>query len=186
MSRYSDAVTPPANQPPNFEHSTHTFTNVAIFLLIAGVAVFAGVNHLERERAEALRAQRLIQFHTALSHLNESHSALARHLLSGETDLLQELSQQEREGIVELEQLASTSKSRTEWEAVQHLINYQHDWHENFAQILIKGRSAVDSGKSTVAALQITYLQLDPTRWSREFDNLSSSAFREFNDAGAK
>jgi methyl-accepting chemotaxis protein len=41
----------------------------------------------------------------------------------------------------------------------------EHDWAENFVRAMVAQRRKVDAGESTVAELQVAYLQKDPVSW---------------------
>ena len=48
----------------------------------------------------------------------------------------------------------------------------EQQWESNFARPLVDKRKLVDSGATTVADLQIYYLQLNPTQWMKTSNGL--------------
>ena len=65
------------------------------------------------------------------------------------------------------ESIHETKAKATEEERVplDRLNEAEHEWLERFARPLIEKRKQVDSGNSTVAELQIFYLQQNPSDW---------------------
>jgi len=72
--------------------------------------------------------------------------------------------------------LATSSEERTPLEKVQQT---EQNWAREFAEPLIQKRKEVDQGNSTVAELQIFYLQKDAATWVRTTTEYLDTADRE-------
>jgi CHASE3 domain sensor protein len=89
---------------------------------------------------------------------------LSSYLLSGDTrevDRMKEGERQLNEKLQDVQRLAS-DQEREELEKVQR---NESMWATDFAAALIEKRKQVDAGNSTVAELQIFYLQKDASSW---------------------
>ena len=72
--------------------------------------------------------------------------------------------------------LATSSEQRTALEKVQQT---EQNWARDFAEPLIQKRKEVDQGNSTVAELQIFYLQKDAATWVKTTTEYLDTADRE-------
>ena len=66
--------------------------------------------------------------------------------------------------------LATSEQQRTALAKVQQT---EQNWARDFAEPLMQKRKEVDQGNSTVAELQIFYLQKDAGSWVKNFDRIS-------------
>jgi methyl-accepting chemotaxis protein len=66
-----------------------------------------------------------------------------------------------------LKELTSKVSSEGHRSALQRLDEAERQWETGFARPLVEKRKLVDSGGTTVAELQIYYLQLNPSTWMK-------------------
>ena len=99
--------------------------------------------------------------------LSQNQIHLNNYLLSGDSS--------EADRVVSGVMALDESIHRTEINAtsaermpLERLNEAEHEWSEHFARPLIDKRKQVDSGNSTVAELQIFYLQQNPTDWLKK------------------
>ncbi|MBZ5630346.1 MAG: HAMP domain-containing protein [Acidobacteriia bacterium] len=103
---------------------------------------------------------------------------LRNYLLSGDSREVDRMD----EGIGRLHSLVKDLQSKVSSEghraALQSLDGAERQWESGFARPLVDKRKLVDSGATTVAELQIYYLQLNPTMWMK-----TSTAFLDEGEA---
>jgi methyl-accepting chemotaxis protein len=92
---------------------------------------------------------------------------LSNYLLSGDGRELDAVHQ----GLTRLQNqlriAREASSSDAQRNAFDHLTDAEREWEERFMVPVIEKRKEVDAGKTTVADLQVFYLQQDPERWMR-------------------
>ena len=66
-----------------------------------------------------------------------------------------------------LKDLISKVNSEGHRTALQRLSESERQWESGFARPLVEKRKLVDTGATTVAELQIYYLQLNPSLWMK-------------------
>ena len=140
-------------------------------IILATVLVLLAVNLLAVRREHETRAatQRSIDMAEATSaarfQMMQNRLHLQDYLLSGDTRDVEKMSEGERllsDDLRHVQDLASSAQQRSSLERVQEL---EQEWASEFANPLAEKRRGVDSGNSTVAELQIFYLQKDPNAW---------------------
>jgi methyl-accepting chemotaxis protein len=133
-----------------------------LLFLVNMVAMFK--EHSAKSAAEhssqLAQANSVVQFE-----MMQNRLTLSNYLLSGDTreaDKLRDSTAKLSESIRSAQQKAITDAQKSQLVRLEALEN---DWNTNFAQKMVEKRKAVDSGNSTVAELQISYLQMDPAAW---------------------
>jgi methyl-accepting chemotaxis protein len=71
-----------------------------------------------------------------------------------------------------LKNLTARVNSEGHRAALVRFSDAEQQWESNFARPLVERRKLVDSGATTVADLQIYYLQLNPTQWMKTSNGL--------------
>ena len=140
---------------------------VALVVFVALVNLLA----LSRERTAKKDTQRSFQVlreTSALQYqLSQNQIHLNNYLLSGDSSEADKV----LSGVAQLdEEIHRTEENATALERtpLERLNEAEHYWSDHFARPLIDKRRQVDSGNSTVAELQIFYLQQNPTDWLKK------------------
>ncbi|HEY6904611.1 MAG TPA: methyl-accepting chemotaxis protein, partial [Candidatus Acidoferrales bacterium] len=138
-----------------------------IAMLVITVAInIAAIVREHSARAEAASALESVHSVEGIRfQIIENRVYLLNYLLSGDSREENELNG----GIHDLEQmfnkLFSISISEKMAETLRQVDSNEESWKVDFAKPLIAKRRQVDSGDTTVADLQILYLQKDPNTW---------------------
>jgi methyl-accepting chemotaxis protein len=106
---------------------------------------------------------------------------LSNYLLSGDTREVDRMNEGMRQ-LAEKLQYAQKLASDQEREALDKVQRNEEGWATEFAAPLLEKRKQVDAGNSTVAELQIFYLQKDASSWVKNSTEPLDAADRE-NDA---
>ncbi len=151
------------------------------------VNVFA-VLHEHSAKDTARKAVEMVQAMSKLEQVRmQNRLRLRNFLLNGDTKEFDALNEDERNIdslITTAEEKASaladakndnTSRARTLLEQTR---DTERDWLKTFAMPLSDRRRQVDAGTSTVAELQIAYLQADPGKWQQR----ESQPMKELED----
>ena len=148
-------------------------------IILSMVLVLLAVNLLavRREHEAKAAAQRSIDMTEVTStvrfQMMQNRLHLQNYLLSGDTRDVEKMNDGEHllsSALHRAQELSNSEQQRSNLEKVQGL---EQGWSNEFANPLVEKRRGVDSGNSTVAELQIFYLQKDPTSWvSRSSDVL--------------
>ena len=143
---------------------------IALVFVLALVTLGA----LEREHAAKKSTERsfqLLRDTSALQYgLSQNQIHLSNYLLSGDSSEADKV----LNGAARLEdEIRSTEANATAEERVplERLSDAERDWNEHFARPLIEKRKQVDAGNSTVAELQIFYLQQIPADWLKRVND---------------
>jgi methyl-accepting chemotaxis protein len=140
-------------------------------IVLAAVLVLLAVNLIavRREHETKAAAQRSIDMAEATSvvrfEMMQNRLHLQNYLLSGDTRDVEKMNDGLRllsDGLHRAEQLVNSDQQRGSLEKVQQL---EQTWSNEFAARMVEKRRQVDSGNTTVAELQIFYLQKDPNSW---------------------
>jgi methyl-accepting chemotaxis protein len=141
--------------------------------MIAIVFLLALVNWgaLEREHTAKKNTERsfqLLRDTSALQYaLSENQIHLNNYLLSGDSSEAEKV----LSGVTQLEDAirrTETNATADERAPLERLNDAERDWNDQFARPLIDKRKQVDAGNSTVAELQIFYLQQNPADWLKK------------------
>jgi methyl-accepting chemotaxis protein len=142
-------------------------STVAIVIVLALVNLGA----LEREHTAKKNTERsfqLLRDTSALQYaLSENQIHLNNYLLSGDSSE----SEKVLSGVTQLEDAirrTETNATADERTPLERLSDAERDWNDQFARPLIDKRKQVDAGNSTVAELQIFYLQQNPADWLKK------------------
>jgi methyl-accepting chemotaxis protein len=102
---------------------------------------------------------------TIRTRMIENRLALSNYLLSGDLRDGEKINR----GITDLDSLLRQNEANAHdadlRSSLAQVDDNEHAWWENFAKEMIAKRHQVDAGDSTVADLQIFYLQHDPASW---------------------
>jgi methyl-accepting chemotaxis protein len=148
-------------------------------IILSMVLVLLAVNlvAVRREHEAKAAAQRSIDMTEVTStvrfQMMQNRLHLQNYLLSGDTRDVEKMNDGGHllaSALHHAQELSNSEQQRNSLEKVQGL---EQSWSNEFASPLVEKRRGVDSGNSTVAELQIFYLQKDPTSWvSRSSDVL--------------
>jgi methyl-accepting chemotaxis protein len=155
------------------------FGAILVLLLLLFIVNMTAVQREHSARDAAARALQLAQEGEAVRfQMMQNRLYLRNYLLSGDSRELDKMD----EGIARLHSLAkdlqSKANSDAHREALRHLDEAERQWESGFARPLVDKRKLVDSGATTVAELQIYYLQLNPALWMK-----TSTAFLDEGEA---
>jgi methyl-accepting chemotaxis protein len=174
------------------------YLNFGIILLMVLVLLAVNLTAVFRERDTKEAAQRSMDMTEATSgvrfQLMQNRLHLQNYLLSGDTrdvERMNEGARQLNEVLRRAQGLASSDEQR---QILQKVQQQEQSWVNDFANSLVEKRREVDSGNTTVAELQIFYLQKDPNSWvsrSSEYldeadhENLTQLELRRQSDKSA-
>ncbi len=158
------------------------YWNFGAILLMVVVLFLVNIVAMYRERGTKAAAARSLQIaeidDTIRFQMMQNRLFLSNYLLSGDTrevDRMNEGERQLNEKLQDVQKLAS-EQERGELEKVQ---KNENTWATDFAAPLLEKRKEVDSGNSTVAELQIFYLQKDASSWVKNSTDPLDAADRE-------
>jgi methyl-accepting chemotaxis protein len=144
------------------------YWNFGAILLMVVVLFLVNIVAMYRERGTKAAAARSLQIAETNDNIRfqmmQNRLFLSSYLLSGDTrevDRMKEGERQLNEKLLDVQKLAS-DQERDELEKVQR---NESVWATDFAAALLEKRKQVDAGNSTVAELQIFYLQKDASSW---------------------
>ncbi|MGZ4837273.1 MAG: methyl-accepting chemotaxis protein [Terriglobales bacterium] len=151
--------------------SKKLYLNFGAILALLLVLFIVNITAVQREhmaRASASRALELAQQGELVRfQMMQNRLYLRNYLLSGDSREVDKMD----EGIARLHNLLKNLSSQVNSEAhrsaLHSLESAEQQWESGFARPLVQKRKEVDSGSTTVAALQIFYLQLNPTQWMK-------------------
>jgi methyl-accepting chemotaxis protein len=158
------------------------YRNFGAILLMVVVLFLVNIVAMYRERSTKAAASRSLQIAETNDKVRfqmmQNRLFLSNFLLSGDTREVDRMNEGERqlsEKLQDVERLAS-DQEREELEKVQR---NESVWATDFAAPLLEKRRQVDAGNSTVAELQIFYLQKDATSWVKNSTDPLDAADRE-------
>ncbi len=131
-----------------------------VILLLVNLSVITREHTARQNAAGAVEGVRSIE--SVRFKIMQNRLSLRGYLLSGDPREEDQLNK----GIADLTDTIRKAQSKAAFGALQSALNdvdaSEHDWAEHFSKPLVAKRHRVDSGDSTVADLQVDYLQLDP------------------------
>ena len=162
--------------------SKKLYLNFGLILALVVLLCIVNVTAVRREHATRIVSSQTAQSARAAETIRyqmmQNRLHLGNYLLSGSQ---QELKATE-DGVDHLQNALHVARENGADEeqrnAYSRLHEAEHDWEDNFMTPLIAKRKQVDSGKITVADLQVYYLQLDPDRWTRNSASFLDDAER--------
>ena len=140
---------------------------ILTLVLLCVVNVIA-VQREHAARAATSKASQVAKLgETVRYQLMQNRLHLSNYLLSGDGRELQEV----ENGIVKLQGDLHTAEesalSDAQKNSLSRLQESERDWEDSFLRPLLAKRKEVDDGKTTVADLQIFYLEKNPNQWTR-------------------
>ena len=144
------------------------FGAILTLLLLLFVVNITAVQREHAARDSAARALELAQESESVRfQMMQNRLYLRNYLLSGDAREVTKMD----EGITRLrghlKMLIAKVTSDAHRAVLTRLDEAEQQWESSFARPLVEKRKQVDSGASTVAELQIYYLQLNPSAWMR-------------------
>jgi methyl-accepting chemotaxis protein len=138
---------------------------LALVLLLFFVNTLAALRE-QRTRRESTRSLEMAQATEALRfQMMQNRLYLGNYLLSGDTREAERMNAgMDRFGIL-IKNAQNKALSDQERQAIARVQALERNWRDNFAAPLLMKRKDVDSGNSTVAEMQIFYLQQNPAEW---------------------
>ena len=144
------------------------FGAILALLLVLFIVNMTAVQREHSARASASHALELSQQNEAVRYqLMRNRLYLRNYLLSGDTREVDKMDAGIARLHALLKNLTPNVTSEAHRAALQHLDDAEHQWETGFARPLVEKRKQVDSGTTTVAELQIYYLQLNPGTWMK-------------------
>jgi len=148
------------------------YVGFGVVLAIVLVLFMVNMTAMTRERSARAAATRSAEMEQATEAIRfqmmQNRLYLANYLLSGD---MRELDQMNA-GISKLGDLirkaSDLAVSEKERSALEKVRDAEQAWNSSFAASMVGKRKDVDAGNSTVAELQIFYLQQNPTEWLRK------------------
>jgi methyl-accepting chemotaxis protein len=145
------------------------YINFGAVLAMVVVLFLVNLTAVYREHNAKAAASRALQLSDATDKVRfqmmQNRLYLSNYLLSGDSREVERMNEGVR-GLGEKLQTAETvSDSEQERTAFEKLRLSEQNWSRDFAAPLVERRKEVDSGNSTVAELQIFYLQKDASSW---------------------
>jgi len=169
------------------------YANFGAVLLMVVVLFLVNYFAVQREHAAKAAASQALELAEATDRVRfqmmQNRLYLSNYLLSGDTrevDRMNEGIHLLNDKLHAAETLSNSDQQKTSLEKVQQS---EQNWSQEFAQPLIQKRKDVDSGNSTVAELQIFYLQKDASSWVKnasEYLDLSDQENRKTLDERRK
>ena len=145
------------------------YRSFSAILALVLIMFLVNVAALYRERVARTAAAQSLEMAEAISgvrfQMMQNRQFLGNYLLSGDTREMGHL----QDGISQLSAKLAAAKGLATGDAqrtaLDHVQTLEQSWSTEFATLLANKRKDVDSGNSTVAELQIFYLQKDPSSW---------------------
>ncbi|MGB6430088.1 MAG: methyl-accepting chemotaxis protein [Candidatus Acidiferrales bacterium] len=147
---------------------------ILVFLFVVSLSAILRERQEQSAAADALSGVQIIE--SARYQIMQNRLALSDYLLSGDTHERETVNQ----GISDLDELLRKGQSSTTDQdlasALERVERNEQDWADQFAKPLIDKRQQVDAGNSTVADLQVFYLEKDPATWVTRSSEILDSA----------
>jgi methyl-accepting chemotaxis protein len=138
-----------------------------VVLFLMNLISFGFQSSAQNKTMQAMNEQQAVA--RVRQQMMENRQSLSNYLLSGDTREADKVTtgvhKLQEERIPAAEQQATSSDVRAGIDSVR---DAEQAWVNSFANPLIEKRKQVDSGNTTVADLQIFYLQLDPNEWLKK------------------
>ncbi len=144
------------------------FGAILALLLLLFIVNMTAVQREHAARDSAARALQMAQEGESVRfQMMQNRLYLRNYLLSGDTREIDKMD----EGIARLhgllKDLESKATSEAQHNALHRLDDAEKQWETSFARPLVDKRKQVDAGATTVADMQIYYLQLNPASWMK-------------------
>jgi methyl-accepting chemotaxis protein len=159
------------------------YINFGAILAMVVVLFLVNLTAVYREHNAKAAASRALQLSDATDKVRfqmmQNRLYLSNYLLSGDSREVERMSEGIRilgEKLQNAETVADSEQQRT---AFEKLRLSEQNWSRDFAAPLVERRKEVDSGNSTVAELQIFYLQKDASSWVKTATEYLDTADQE-------
>ena len=145
------------------------YVNFGIVLATVVVLFFVNLIATQREHSAKAAASQALELRGATDQIkfqmmqNQLH--LGNYLLSGDTREADRMTEGIRLLADKLKATESIANSDQQRAALAEVAQTEQNWGSDFATPLVDKRKQVDAGNSTVAELQIFYLQKDASQW---------------------
>ncbi len=144
------------------------FGAILALLLVLFIVNMTAVQREHSARDSASRALQLAQEGELVRYqMMQNRLFLRNYLLSGDTREVEKMDQGIAHLFALLKDLQNKANSDAHRTALQRLDQAERQWESGFARPLVEKRKLVDAGASTVAELEIYYLQLNPASWMK-------------------
>jgi methyl-accepting chemotaxis protein len=145
------------------------YINFGAVLAMVVVLFLVNLTAVYREHNAKAAASRALQLSDATDRVRfqvmQNRLYLSNYLLSGDSREVERMNEGVRLLGEKLQIAETVSDSEQERTAFERLRQSEQNWSRDFAAPLVERRKEVDSGNSTVAELQIFYLQKDASAW---------------------
>jgi len=140
-------------------------TVVAMLVIIFAINIAATVRERSARAGAASALENVHLVETIRFQIMEDRVYLLNYLLSGDLREENQMTDGVRDLVQMFHKLVPDSISEKMADSLRQVDNNEERWNNEFAKPLIAKREQVDSGDTTVADLQILYLQKDPNSW---------------------
>ena len=159
------------------------YINFGAVLAMVVVLFLVNLTAVYREHNAKAAASRALQLSDATDRLRfqvmQNRLYLSNYLLSGDSREVERMTEGIRVLGEKLQSAEMVSDSEQQRTAFEKLRLSEQNWSRDFAAPLVERRKEVDSGNSTVAELQIFYLQKDASSWVKTATEYLDSADQE-------
>jgi len=159
------------------------YINFGAVLAMVVVLFLVNLTAVYREHNAKAAASRALQLSDATDRLRfqvmQNRLYLSNYLLSGDSREVERMTEGIRvlgEKLQTAEMVSDSEQQRTAFETLRLS---EQNWSRDFAAPLVERRKEVDSGNSTVAELQIFYLQKDASSWVKTATEYLDTADQE-------
>jgi methyl-accepting chemotaxis protein len=159
------------------------YINFGAVLAMVVVLFLVNLTAVYREHNAKAAASRAMQLSDSTDKLRfqvmQNRLYLSNYLLSGDSREVERMTEGIRVLGEKLQSAEMVSDSEQERTAFEKLRLNEQNWSRDFAAPLVERRKEVDSGNSTVAELQIFYLQKDASSWIKTATEYLDTADQE-------
>ena len=145
------------------------YVNFGIVLATVVVLFFVNLIATQREHSAKAAASQALELAEATDQIKfqmmQNRLYLSNYLLSGDTREADRMNEGIRLLAEKLKATESVANSDQQRAALGQVAQTEQNWGSDFAAPLVDKRKQVDAGNSTVAELQIFYLQKDASSW---------------------
>jgi methyl-accepting chemotaxis protein len=159
------------------------YVNFGAVLAMVLVLFLVNITAVYREHSAKAAASQALQLAEATDRVRfqmmQNRLYLSNYLLSGDTREVDHLNEGVRTLSEKLQNTRSMANSEEQRAALDKVQQTEQSWARDFAVPLVEKRKEVDSGNSTVAELQIFYLQKDAASWVKNATEYLDQADQE-------
>jgi methyl-accepting chemotaxis protein len=159
------------------------YVNFGAVLAMVLVLFLVNITAVYREHSAKAAASQALQLAEATDRVRfqmmQNRLYLSNYLLSGDTREVDHLNEGVQILVEKLQNTRSMANSEEQRAALDKVQQTEQSWARDFAVPLVEKRKEVDSGNSTVAELQIFYLQKDAASWVKNATEYLDQADQE-------